>query len=757
MSHPSPRAVRRCAALLGLVLASALAPAAHAAAPAPGPPITIERAKGPIVLDGNLDDAGWQGITPVTQWFETRVNDSAPAFLGNKAYLAYDDKYLYAGFQFDDPHPGLIRAPLGDHDNLNGSTDYGGIIVDSGNDGKTARMFLANPRGLEYDAVSSDVSGEDNSPDWFWDAVGKITPTGWNLEIRVPFSSLRYDASTNPTWGLLLYRNYPRDQHYQFFSARLPRDVSCFICNSSKLTGLSNLPHNAHLVIAPYGAMQRNSMSTGGLGSPLDSSQTKTRAGFDVKWSPLANLAIDGTYKPDFSQIESDAAQIGANERFALFYAEKRPFFLEGVDLFSTPFQAVYTRTINSPDGGIRATGKAAGTSFTVLSTRDHGNGVVVLPGAESSDIAPTDTSSTVSILRVRHDLGQSFVSALVTDRELDGGGHNRVAGPDFEWHPSPTDKVFGQILWSSSLTPNRPDLAAEWNGQKLEDRAYIANYNHTTKTTDLFWQWQDLGQHFRADEGFIPQVGYREAYFQGGYTIRPKKQFFTRVRFWTIDWYDQEEATRNELTRRVSAGLGADGRWSSFTRVELNSDQIRTQGKLFTRFQPRVQLQVSPGRLFNLITLDSYFGQEIDFANARRGTGLTLLAGATILPTPHLELRNDASGRWLDVDATPGRSQRLFNAGVERLRATYMFNARTYLRLIGQYVVTTRDTALYTFAVPRKSAEFTSSALFAYKLNWQTVLFAGYGDDRKFDEVVDRLSDSGRQLFLKVSYAWQR
>ncbi len=757
MRHASSRPLLAAVATLACAGLAADAPAAFAAAPAPGPPIAIQRITGPITLDGNLDDAGWKGITPDTTWYETRVNDSSPAFLGNKAWLGYDDKYFYAAFQFDDPHPELIRAPLGDHDNLNGSTDYGGIIVDSGNDGKTARMFLANPRGLEYDAISSDVSGEDNSPDWFWDAAGKITATGWNLEIRVPFSSLRYDATKSPTWGILLYRNYPRDQHYQFFTARMPRDVSCFICNSSKLSGLSSLPHDAHLVLAPFSTVQRSDVATPALGSPLDRGPVTSRTGFDLKWSPLADLAIDGTFKPDFSQIESDAAQIGANERFALFYPEKRPFFLEGVDLFSTPFQAVYTRTINSPDGGLRATGKADGTSFTVLGTRDEGGGVVVLPGAESSDLAFQEYKSTVSILRLRHDLGQSFVSALVTDREIDGGGHNRVVGPDFEWHPTPTDKVFGQALWSSSLTPNRPDLALEWDGRQLDDRALLLNWNHTTRTTDLFVQGQDLGRDFRADEGFIPQVGYREAYFQGGYTVRPKDKFFTRMRFWTIDWYDQEEATHDELTRRVSAGVGADGKWSSFTRVELNSDQIRTQGQLFTRFQPRVQLQVSPGRLFNLLTLDSYFGQEIDFANARRGTGLTLLFGATINPNAHLELRDDASGRWVNVDDGTGVSRRLFNAGVERLRATWMFNARSYVRLIGQYIVTTRDTTLYTFAVPRKSALFTSSALFAYKLNWQTVLFAGYGDDRLYDDLENRLAHAGRHLFLKVSYAWQR
>src|SRR5262249_9633355 len=131
-----------------------------AANPQPGPPLTIHRAAGPIVADGDLSDPGWQGVEPCTTWFETRVGDNVEPQVKNRAYLAYDDNFFYAGFVFDDPTPSAIRAPLGDHDALGGSTDYAGVIVDSRNDGKTAQMFLANASGLQYDALTSDVSGE---------------------------------------------------------------------------------------------------------------------------------------------------------------------------------------------------------------------------------------------------------------------------------------------------------------------------------------------------------------------------------------------------------------------------------------------------------------------------------------------------------------------------------------------------------------------------------------------------------------------
>jgi Domain of unknown function (DUF5916) len=737
------------------VLAMTFAVTAWAAAPQPGPPMTIKRANGPIVIDGDLSDAGWAGIDSVATWYETKVGDNVEPQVKNVGYLAYDEHYLYAGFRFDDPHPELIRAPLADHDQLSGSTDYGGVIVDSRNDGKSAILFLGNARGLTYDAVTNDASGEDSSPDFYWESAGRITATGWNLEIRIPFSSLRYSSAAAPQWGILLYRNYPRDRHYQFFSARLPRDVSCFICNSSKLSGLTNLPHGSHLVVAPYASGQRVD-ATDSPGQPLENGDFDSEFGVDAKWSPLANLAIDGTINPDFSQVEADVAQIGANERFALFYPEKRPFFLEGIDLFSTPFQAVYTRSVTAPRGGLRVTGSVDKTAFTALVTEDRGGGGVVLPGPEGSGDAFQDFRSTVGIVRLRHDLGPSFVSFLATGRDIDGGGQNAVFGPDLQWRPVPTEVITAQALWSNSHTPNRTDLADEWNGQTLKDRALLARWAHNTSRVDVFLQGQDLGPDFRADEGFIPQVGYREGYFESGYSVRPKKNFFSRIRMFTVDYYDEDD-TGGVLARRVSAGAGMDGRLNSFMRLELNREDIKSGNQIFTRFRPYMTLQANPGRVLNSFSLEAYVGDEIDFANSRKGSGTTLLGSFTVRPDYRLDLRGNASLRWLNVDDPALGSGRLFLAQVERVRAAWSFNSHSFARLIGQYVQTTREPSLYTFGVPRKTATFSVSGLFAYKLNWQTVFYLGYGDDRSFAAVTDQLEPSDRQAFAKISYALQR
>jgi hypothetical protein len=530
-----------------------------------------------------------------------------------------------------------------------------------------------------------------------------------DLEMRIPFTSLRYTNAAAPQMRILLYRNYPRDRHYQFFSARLPRDVSCFICNSSPLTGLANLPTSSHLVVAPYASAQRvDEPGAGGLGTPLEEGDTDSEFGLDVKWSPLASLAFDGTINPDFSQIEADVAQIGANERFALFYPEKRPFFLEGIDLFSAPFQAVYTRSITSPSGGARLTGRTGQTAFTALYARDRGGGLVILPGPEGSDAALQDFQSNVAITRLRRDVGASFVSFLATGRvndesdALDGngdplnGGHNAVLGPDFNWRPRPTDYFAGQALWSTSKTPNRPDLASEWDGRTLSDHALLGRWSHSDPIWDTFVQYQDLGPDFRADEGFIPQVGYREGYFEAGWTVRPKDNFFSRIRTFTVDWYD-EDSDGSPLYRRYSVGSGMDGKLNSFIRFEINHDDIKVGPEMLSRWRPYVTVQSSPGRVLNSIVLESFFGEEIDFDNAREGTGATINGSVTVRPTDHLELRANVSARWLDVDDPALGSGRLFTAQVERLRAAYQFNSRMFIRLIGQYVQTEREPTLST------------------------------------------------------------
>ena len=717
------------------------------------PSIGVTPSAGPIAVDGELE-AAWTGATRIETWFETNPGDNLPAKVKSVGYLTYDDRFLYAAFEFSDPEPGKIRAPYGDRDNVPSSTDYGGIILDTQNEGKRAVMFLANPRGIQYDANTDDSSGEDNSPDYFWDSAARVHNGGWTLEMRIPFSSLRYRRAEAQTWRIMLYRNYPRDFRYQFFSTTLPKGGNCFICRSNSLTGLRGLPEGGKLVVAPYVTGAQVARPSGDLGTELENDDPEGDGGLDAKWTPSENTALDLTINPDFSQIESDVAQIGVNERFALFFPEKRPFFLEGIELFSTPIQAVYTRTITSPRWGTRATGRLGQTAYTALLAEDRGGGSAILPGPNGSSFADQDFRSYVFLGRGRRDMGRSFVSLLATDREIDDGGFNRVIGPDFEWRPNDKDQITGQFLFSWNETPNRPDLADEWDGRKLSGHAAELWWFRSTPKMDYFALYRDFSDEFRADNGFVPQVGYRRGYAEVGRTIRPTTGFLRRLRMFVVasaDW----ERDGDLIFRRIMPAVGMDGKLNSFMRFEGHFDEVRAGDRTFPRNRLGYVIEGSPARVLNRIGINGTIGGQVDFANARRGTGGTINAFATVRPTDHLELRFNGSEQWLDVDAEDGRSGRLFTALVARLRTQYTFSARTYVRLIGQWVETDRDPSLYTFDVADKSGDFSGSALFAYKLNWQSVLFVGYGDERALDE-FENLEKAGRQFFVKVSYAFQ-
>jgi hypothetical protein len=754
-------ACTRLAVMTALIAATTSSVAAQSSLG--GDTIRISRAAGPIKIDGNLSDDAWRSATRIEKWYETQPGDNSEPPMRNVGFITFDDRFLYIGFEVADPNPRAIRAPLGDHDNINGSsTDFVGVILDPLNTGRTALEFFVTPRNVQYDAVMDDASGENSSPDFFWDSAAEINDHGWTVEMRIPFSSLRYKNRDPQTWGIILFRNYPRQSRFQFFTTRLPRNGNCMVCRENQLLGLDHLPAGGHFVLAPYvnsavaARVPDDEAGNPLLGGPLVR-DSASHIGLDLKYTPNANNATDLTIKPDFSQIESDTAQISANERFALFFPEKRPFFLEGVDLFQMPFQAVYTRTITSPSWGGRITGKEGGIRYTALVTEDTGGGSVVLPGPNSSSSANQDEPSTVLVARAKRDIGLSFLGAMVTDREArDSGAHNRVLGPDFQWRPSASDVITGQWLYSDTQTPNRPDLADEWTGQTLRGSAVQTYWNHNTRHLDWSTKYLDVGRGFRAETGFIPQVGYREGSAQAGWQVYPTGLITRERTFLNIDY--QAEPSGAVITRDIEPGLGMDTRWNGFLQFRYVDNRTRAgdTGPLIDRRQFAYVAQFSPSRRIAFVAVNGTLGQDIDFDNARPAHGSTINANVTIQPTDHLALDLIQNVRWLNVDTPIARNARLFTQRVQRVKATYTFTSRLFIRAIGQYVDTTSDPRLYTSDVAARAGDFGGSALFAYKINWQSVMFVGYGDDRELSD-RRRLDPLDRQFFIKLSYAFQR
>jgi hypothetical protein len=722
-----------------------------------GQTYAITRAKGSIVVDGNLDDEGWRDALRIDRWYEINPGDNIEPRVRNVGFLTFDDKFFYAAFEFDDPDPRRIVAPYGDHDYIQNNADYGGLFLDTRNEGHTAYEFQVTAHNVQFDAVMDDNGGgENSSPDFFWESATRINEHGWTLEIRIPLSSLRYRQMDPQEWGVMLWRNYARDFRYQFVSVKQPRGSQCFVCRENSVTGLSGLPSGGHIVAAPYLAANQSAHPIGSLGSALANDPFDHKIGMDVKYTPNADNTLDGTLRPDFSQIESDTAQISANQRFALFYPEKRPFFLEGVELLATPIQAVYSRTITAPDWGGRATGKLNGVSYTALVANDAGGGSVVVPGANSSSLAAQDFHSTVFVGRARKDLGSlSFVSVLATDRESGVNGHNRVVGPDFQLRFHGTETLTGQYLLSDTTTPTRPDINSTWTGQTLRSGAVQAGWNHSSEHFDFLNTYKDFGSGFRANTGFVPQVGYRENYTETGWTFRPQG-FVSRLR--TFAQFDRqvERDTGRTIFDSASPGASMDTKMSGFMQFRWDRTHVRAGDQLFKRNQLAYYVRFSPSRRVQQIEADGFLGQEADFENARLGRGGTINITSTIIATNHLVFDLVANTTWLHVDGNAGLSQPLFTARVQRIRANYTFTTRTFVRIIGQYFSTDRDPALFIASQTARDGLFSGSALFAYKINWQSVMFIGYGDDRTLDD-SRQLQRADRSIFVKLSYALQR
>src|SRR5436305_4005090 len=738
--------------------------------------MTIRRAPGPITIDGDLSEPGWQNALKSETWYETNVGDNVEPKLKTIGYMTYDEHFFYAAIQpFDKPSD--IRAQLGDHDGISGnSDDFSGVILDTRHDGKTAMEFFVNAAGTQYDASLDDAGGgEDSSRERFWDSAVKRTADGWIAEIRIPFSSLRYQQKSPQVWGIILYRNMPRERRYQLCDAKLPRGANCFVCSYNKVGGFEGLPAGGHIVAAPYvTASENGSLRTGS--NRLTNRPASGDGGIDVKYTPNEHTALDATLNPDFSQIESDVAQISTNQRFAIFVSEKRPFFLERVELFSTPIQAVYTRTITSPRWGIRGSGNISGDSYTMLVAQDRGGGSVIIPSATGSHFAFQDFGATNAIGRWRHDFtGTSFASLLFTDREYEGGGHNRVLGPDFQWKPTSKDTFTGQFLVSESRTPDRPDRDSEWDGRKLSSYGSDLWWQHTNPKLDLYSEFKDYGDDFRADQGFVPQVGYRANYGEAGWTFRPKG-FFNRIRTFGMAEYDSEQ-DGDMLYRLRSFGFGADGKLRSFTRIRFanesfrNTNRFTNQDEILTRNQLVYTVQFAVSRLIPQVSFDGWAGQDIDFFNNRIGNGARVNFSTSLRPTTRLTMSTTTVVQWLREHNDTRAEGRLFTAQVERVRAQYMFTPRMFVRAVVQNQRTSSNPLIYDADVPLRDGNLSSQLLFAYKVNWQSVLYVGYGDIRDVNEEVVSVDPvnpqnrvlrrnfllSNRQLFFKLSYAFQK
>lgn len=733
----------------GSVAAQPVAPVSSA----PGPlTFVVSRATGPIEVDGVLDEDAWRTAAVVPIAFEWSPGDNVPPPVETQCLITYDRRHLYVAFRAYDPDPSAIRANLMDRDDVDTliQDDHVGVMIDTFNDERRAFQFRINPLGVQADAVFSEQDGvEDFSWDMIWQASGRITADGYIVELALPLKQLRFQPGASAqTWGLEAFRSWPRNVRHRLTSQPRDRDRSCLLCQESKLTGLTNLAQGRNLEFDPTATFSRSDRRDPPEAAGLRTGDVTADLGLTARWSVTSSLTLNGTVNPDFSQVEADVAQLDVNQRFTLFYPEKRPFFLEGIDYFVTPVQAVFTRTVADPYFGAKLTGKQGGHAVGLFVTRDRLNNLV-LPSNEGSAEASLDDDVTTMVGRYRRDLGgASTIGALFTARESDGY-HNRQAGLDLFWRPSRADALRVQYLRSDTEYPRAVAQGFDQPTSAFGGNATWIDYEHVTRSWTAFGSYEAYDSGFRSDTGFVPRVDYRSLFGQVARRwFRGAGGWFNTMNAGVRGWHTTDDDwTVTDQT--AAAFVSYTGPYQSQAQFNMPRDVIVYQGRRYEYFRPNLFVGVKPSGRASL-DLTARFGDGVDYANNRKAHGVVnLVPTVQYRPSSRLNLQASYTLDQMSVDG-----DRLYRAHLGQAKVVVHLNVRTFVRAIVQYTDITRNEHVYTFPVAPRTRRVFSQYLFSYKLNPQTVLFAGYSDNAAAVTRTD-LQRTDRTFFVKLGYAW--
>ncbi len=737
-----------------LAVAAVLAATVVTEAAAERPAHRVPRVEGPIRVDAVLDEPAWQQALVLELAYEVEPGDNTPAPVRTEVLLAYGERAFYIAFRAFDPAPEEIWARFSDHDQVM-QDDWVHFVLDTFADGRRAFDFFVNPLGVQGDAIETTGAGFNREWDAIWDSAGRITEEGYLVEVAIPFSSLRFQpTSGDQEWGFDAVRSYPRRVRHKLTIAPRDRNDNCYLCQLPRIVGFAGASPGRNLELTPTLTGVHSEGREASPGGGWVEEQSELEAGLTARWGITPNLSLSGTLNPDFSQVEADAAQLEVNTRFSLFYSEKRPFFLEGVDTFQTPIRAVYTRTMADPDWGTKVTGKVGGGTLGAFVVRDAVTNLV-LPGPEGSRTVSLGLESTAAVARYRQDLGaSSTLGLLVTDRRADGY-HSSAYGLDLDLRFSPTDTVSVQALGSETSYPEQVVEGPAQPSGAFDGHALEAGYHHATSRWDLELDYTAVSPGFRADLGYVPRTGYRE--YEGWIT-----------RIWRHDdprhWYNQ-----------LSFGIG-------FEHTEgWDGGMLESAPELYLNYQGPFQSTVIG---YAGLGRQTYRGVEYDariaelFLSIRAMSDLRL--GMSVLHGDGIDYEGERPGRRTrfrpSVDAWVGRrlsatlswiherfdldgegdegGGRLYTADLAELRTVVQFNRRAFLRLILQYGDTRYEVERLPEPRDPESSRLLSQLLFSYRLNPWTALYLGYSDSARGDSEV-ALTRDHRTVFVKVGYAW--
>ncbi|HEU4700372.1 MAG TPA: DUF5916 domain-containing protein [Gemmatimonadales bacterium] len=769
-------------------IASALLQAPPPAVPADSgisgrgaPAVTIPRLEAETRVDGVLDEAVWAQAVRLTGFSQYQPVDGRPAEERTEVLVWYDPTAIHFGILAHDRQPGAVRATLADRDNVD-NDDNVTIYLDTFDDRRRAYFFTVNPLGVQQDGVRSEGAGSasnmnsgnvDESPDFLWQSKGRRTPEGYVVEVRIPFKSLRYPGGGAQRWGINVVRVTQRTG-YQDTWTDVRRANASFLAQAGALVGLHDLRAGLVTEVQPFvtATSQGARLDDG----TFDRAAIDPSAGVNLKLG-LTNMALDATWNPDFSQVEADAGVVTVNERFALFFPERRPFFLEGIELFATPNNLIYTRQVADPVAGVKFTGKFGRVGIAHLTAVDNVPGEVTDPRTGTPRGAP---DALFNAVRLRSDLGTNSTAGVTfTDRRA-GGAANTVAEADVRY-------VFGKLYFLQG------QLGQSWTrdstgGALRRDPIWEAQFDRTGRAWGFNYTVTGIGPDFETRTGFLPRVGTVNAhgmnrlswYGARGAFVEGLTLFFGPTRLWRYD--DFLHRSPIEGDESMDASLNLRGGWRVRGHAERSFvvfDSTEYAGYTLDGATP----YAFPERLDNAftgslsVTTPTYRGFDASasvsggevaiFPEASEGRQLRLSGSLRVRPTRQVRTAFD-----LVVDRLTRRrdGSEFARTIIPRVRAEYQPSRALFFRVIGEFQSQRRAALVDAMSgaplvvggvasAPTTSSRLRFDWLASYTPTPGTVAFFGYtssltGPDAFTIRGLQRANDG---FFVKLAYLFRQ
>lgn len=727
-------------------------------------PLNIPYAKGKIIIDGELDDALWSNALPIDLNIVNSPWDNLASPIKTTAKLIENGKFLYVSFIASDPNPENIQGFLTDRDNA-WSHDLVGIKLDTHNNRRLNYEFFVNPYGVQNDATFNEITNLANSAwDGLWFSFGKKTEQGYQVEIAIPYNILNFESDgQEKKWAIELVRTYPRDTNLRISHVPIDRDNPCWLCQYPEAIGFKNATIGKNIRLTPSLTATRYDtrdiyVDSSDVASNW-SAENDVEAGVDLRWGINAHNLLNATLNPDFSTVESDSGQLSVNTNFSLFYDEKRAFFLDNSDYFSSDFNLVYTRNIANPDYGIKVTGRADKHSYGIFNTNDTETNIL-LPGNLDSELVTINRKSSASALRYRYDFDENLTLGTIATLRSANDYHNYVLGLDARYRLSDSNAIKAQFLSSDTLYSGElnTDNTSKNSNENLTDKAFKLNYTHNSEYWLIELDHQNIGTDFRADLGYMPKADIKT-----NQAVLKRSFYSEQDSLWqeasVLGQWRIVHNTNNELIEReLTTSFAIDGPLQSLIQVDLvhgekvglrydkNNENIDGNTASFNEDQ---LILYSSAYLDNrtYVSLDFTIGDKIDYANNRLGDLIEATGNIAVFATDHLEV--DFYQTYSKLDAQENnREINVYTANISELRLSYQFDIQSYLKLSLIY----ND---IKFADFEHVEDLSSQLIYAYKLNPQTVFFLGYSDNSYKDNDLTKLTRAERTFFTKISYAF--